>query len=101
MLKKSGLLPQTNRNPLPPDITELHQLLSQALERRGHSFQATWRSVDKMTQYTLNLICNVKGGDPQWQLSSELRGVRTQMFEYGSCDVLLVHNLMSSAVAEL
>ncbi|CAN5642234.1 hypothetical protein BH10CYA1_BH10CYA1_13940 [soil metagenome] len=101
MLKKSGLLPQANRNPTPPDITELHQLLSQALERRGHNFQATWRSVDKMTQYTLNLICNVKGGDPQWQLGSERSGVKTQMFEYGSIDVLLVHNLMSSAVAEL
>lgn len=101
MLKKSGLLPQANRNPTPPDITELHQLLSQALERRGQNFQVAWRSIDKMTQYTLNLICNMKGGDPQWQLISERSGIKTQMFEYGSCDVLLVHNLMSSAVAEL
>ncbi len=101
MLKKSGLLPQTNRGPVPPDITELHQLLSQALEKRGQNFQLSWRSVDMMTTYTLHLACPMKGGEPQWQLSSELRGIRTPMFDYGSCDVLLVHNLMISAVAEL
>ncbi|HEY9733594.1 MAG TPA: DUF4388 domain-containing protein [Drouetiella sp.] len=101
MLKKSGLLPQANRGPVPPDITELHQLLSQALEKRGQNLQLSWRSVDMMTTYTLHLVCPLKGGDPQWQLSSELRGIRTPMFVYGSCDVLLVHNLMLSAVAEL
>jgi hypothetical protein len=101
MLKKSGLLPQANRGAVPPDITELHQLLSQALEKRGQNLQMSWRSVDMMTTYTLNLVCPYKGGDPQWQLTSELRGIRTPMFVYGSCDVLLVHNLMTSAVAEL
>lgn len=101
MLKKSGLLSQANRGPVPPDITELHQLLSQALERRGQNFQIAWRSVDMMTTYTLNLTCPLKGGEPRWQLTSELRGIRTPMFDYGSCDVLLVHNLMSAAVAEL
>ncbi|MFN8553519.1 MAG: DUF4388 domain-containing protein [Candidatus Obscuribacterales bacterium] len=101
MLKKSGLLSQANRGPIPPDITELHQLLSQALERRGQNFQISWRSVDMMTTYTLNLASPLKGGEPRWQLTSELRGIRTPMFDYGSCDVLLVHNLMSAAVAEL
>lgn len=100
MLKKSSLAP-ANRGPVPPDITDLHQLLSQALEKRGHAVQATWGSADKMTTFLLNVISNFKGGDPQWTLSNEFRGVRTQMFDYSSCDVLLVHNLMASSVQAL
>ncbi len=101
MLKKSGLVAPANRGPVPPDITELHQLLSQALEKRGQHIQTAWRSSDKMTQFVLNVVCNIKGGDPQWSLNSENRGMRNQMFDYPSCDVLLVHNLMSSSCAEL
>jgi hypothetical protein len=101
MLKKSGLLVPQSRGPVPPDITELHQLLSQAMEKRGQNLSHGWRSVDKMTQFSINVVCNYKGGDPQWTLSSETRGQRTQMFDYSSCDVLLVHNLMASACNEL
>jgi Domain of unknown function (DUF4388)/Diguanylate cyclase, GGDEF domain len=98
MLKKSGFLGQGQTLPTLPDLPDLHHLLSQALEKRGKSFQVCWRSADKLL--TLEAVCSVKGGDPQWRLYRELGKRRETVFDYTSCDVLLIYNLILSSCAD-
>lgn len=96
MLKKSKITAQTIRGLVPPDMPEMHQMLSQAMEKRGERIQVGWKSADKLAQFVLEVSCNVKGGDPRWCLYSELRGQRNLIVDYSSCDVLIVHNLIHS-----
>jgi hypothetical protein len=99
MLKKSGFLGQGQTLPALPDLPDLHHLLSQALEKRGKSFQVCWRAADKLL--TLEAVCSVKGGDPQWRLYREIGKRRETVFDYTSCDVLLIYNLILSSCADL
>ena len=98
MLKKSGFLGQGQTLPTLPDLPDLHHLLSQALEKRGKSFQVSWRAVDRLL--ILEALCSVKGGDPQWRLYREQGKRRETVFDYTSCDVLLIYNLILSSCAD-
>lgn len=100
MLNQSGLSLQSNRGAQAPDMPELHRLLSLALGRRGQHVQTSWHSTDKSSDFVLDVISNTNGGDPKWQLYREHRGNRQLLFDYPSCDVLLVHNFIASSCAE-
>ena len=77
-------------------MPELHQLLSQALEKRGQHLKQTWRGKGGV-KYTLKVICHLKGGDPQWILLSDKSGPEP-LVDYTSCDVLLVSKILVNAV---
>jgi hypothetical protein len=100
MLNHGALSLQANRGNQLPDMSELHRLLSQALGRRGQHIQTAWRSTDKSADFILDVISNTNGGDPKWRLFREQHGNRVLLFDYPSCDVLLVHNFMASSCAD-
>jgi hypothetical protein len=98
MLRKGGLTVQLQRI---PDLPELHQMLSQALEKRGKTVSATWRVPGKMVQFALEVTCAARGGDPHWNMIYEHAAKREQVFNYSSCDVLLVYNLIVSSCSDI
>ncbi len=93
MLKKGGL---TDHLKSSPSMPELHQLLGQALEKRGKHLQVSWRG-RQMIRFVLDVICKLKGGEPSWSLYCDRNNKLELLFEYTSCDVLLVFNIMMSA----
>jgi GGDEF domain-containing protein len=102
MLRKSGLPVQLQQLPSAPGLPEIHQYLSLALEKRGRQLQISWGSVDKRVEFILDIISSPKSTDPQWRLSySEPGRKREVIFDYSSCDVLLVHNLIASSCNEV
>jgi len=78
-------------------MAELHTLLSQAMGRRGTHIQTSWHSGG--SQFSLDVISNTGGGDPKWRLVRDDRGTRQLLFDYPSCDVLLVNNFIASSCA--
>ncbi|HEY9788638.1 MAG TPA: DUF4388 domain-containing protein, partial [Candidatus Obscuribacterales bacterium] len=79
-----------------PELPELHQLLAQAMEKRGKQLQLTWRDPNSQIQFTLEVLCRHSGGEPKWTLYSANKGQRQVLFDYNCIDVLLVYNLMCS-----
>lgn len=97
MQKRTGLSLHLQRM---PEMPELHQLLAQALEKRGKQLQLTWRDPGTQIQFTLEVLCAHSGGDPRWWLSSQGKGKREILFDYNSIDVLMVFNLVASACSD-
>jgi GGDEF domain-containing protein len=95
MFRNTGISGQFQNK---PELPALHQLLSQALENRGKQMQIIWRTQGGAI-FTLIVLCNLRG-DPRWCLYCEQKGKRDQLFDYSSCDVLLVNNLIASCCAE-
>jgi hypothetical protein len=100
MLNQPGISSQTNQAITPPELADLNKLLSQALGRPGLHVKALWFSPDKSSEYVLDVISNTNGGDPKWQLYRTQFGTRALLFDYPSCDVLLVHNAIGSACSD-
>jgi len=100
MLNQSGIPSQANQATTAPEMADLHRLLSQALGRPGLHVRASWFTADKTTEFVLDVISNTNGGDPKWQLYRTHFGTRQLLFDYPSCDVLLVHNFIGSACSE-
>ena len=96
MFKKSGLSAQLQKG---PDLSELHQLLSQALENRGKHMQLSWCGGSNVL-FILDLLCHFSGGDPLWSLYLKKGKNQALVFDYSSCDVLLIYNLVLSAVKD-
>ncbi|CAN5243805.1 hypothetical protein BH10CYA1_BH10CYA1_09180 [soil metagenome] len=95
MFRNTGISGQFQNK---PELPALHQLLSQALENRGKQMQIIWRTPGGGI-FTLLVICNLRG-DPRWCLYCEQKGKRDLLFDYNSCDVILVNNLITSSCAE-
>jgi len=99
VLKKSGGLGgQLRKLPRGPDLSELHQLLSQCMEQRGRAVKLAWRGAN-LVPFTLEVVCHLKSGQAQWKLFSDQS--KTPLFDYNSVDVLLVYNLVVSNCAEV
>ena len=96
MIGKTQILPA---GPDMPDLHDLLHLLQQALGKRGRNLQIYWRPGSAQRQFTLEAFCDAKG-DPQWRLYREQGDKRDTVFDYTSCDVLLVHKLIISACGE-
>ena len=101
MLKKTGPAAHLQKLPAAPGLPEIHHFLKQALEKRGKHVQVSWFTLDRMIEFTLDIISPIKGGDPEWRLYS-LQGTKREfIWEYTSCDVLLVYNLTMSSAGEM
>ncbi len=87
--------------PRGPELSELHQLLSQAMENRGKVIMLSFRTAN-MVQMTLEVCCNLKQStNAQWALYVEQSGKREALFEYSSVDVLLVYNKIGMFCSEV
>lgn len=95
MFKKTGFSAHIQKA---PELSALQQLLAEALQNRGRQVQLVWRPSGAGT-FTLVLLCNIRG-DPRWCLYREQQGKNELLFDYSSCDVLLVMNLIGTSVAE-
>lgn len=78
-------------------MPELHHVLSQALEKRGQKIEVSWRVPHKMMLFVLQVVCDIKGGVPQWCLYFEHARKREMIFDYPSYDVLLIFNHITSS----
>ncbi|HEY9681246.1 MAG TPA: DUF4388 domain-containing protein [Oculatellaceae cyanobacterium] len=101
MLKKTGPATQLQKLPAAPGLPEIHHFLKMALEKRGKHVQVSWFTLDRALEFTLDIISPIKGGDPEWRLYSQRGTKREFVWEYTSCDVLLVYNLTMSSCGEL
>lgn len=95
MFRNTGISGQFQNK---PELAVLHQILSQALENRGKQMQIIWRTPGGQI-FTLVVLCGFRG-DPRWCLYCEQRGKRDMLFDYSSCDVMLVNNLITTNCAE-
>ncbi|HEY9776829.1 MAG TPA: DUF4388 domain-containing protein [Planktothrix sp.] len=91
-MSQQGVSLQSNRTADAPDLAELHRLLSQALGRRGQHIQRVWRSSDRSASFVLDVFGSEETSDPKWRLYRESPSGRQLLFDYPSCDVLLIHN---------
>jgi GGDEF domain-containing protein len=101
MLKKVGPTTQLQKLPASPGLPEIHHFLKQALEKRGKHVQISWFTPDQLVEFVLDIISPIKGGDPEWRLYSMQGPRRSLLWEYTSCDVLLVYNLTMSSAGEV
>lgn len=100
MLRRSGPIPKTlQKLPAAPGLSEIHHYLSVAMEHRGRQVEITWSTPDRAIDFTLNIHCPWRGGDTEWKLfvGKNMRVV----WDYKSCDVLLVYNLIISSCGEV
>lgn len=100
MLRRSGPIPKTlQKLPAAPGLSEIHHYLSVAMEHRGRQVEITWATPDRAVDFTLNIHCPWRGGDTEWKLfvGKNMRLV----WDYKSCDVLLVYNLIISSCGEV
>ncbi|HEY9777774.1 MAG TPA: DUF4388 domain-containing protein [Planktothrix sp.] len=79
---------------------DIHYLLSQALEDRGHSFEICWTPPGYIHEYVLSVEANTRGGDAQWKMFQGLSQDSKPLWTYISCDVLLVYNLVNSTASD-
>jgi GGDEF domain-containing protein len=87
--------------PAAPGLSEIHHFLSQAMERRGRQVVISWATPDKLVEFSLEIQCPIKGGDTEWKLFSGKDRERKLLWEYKTCDVLLVYNLIVSSSGEI
>lgn len=87
--------------PRGPELAELHQLLSQAMENRGKVILLSFRTANQV-QMSLEVCCSLKmSTNAQWCLYADQAGKRETLFEYSSVDVLLVYNKIGMFCAEV
>lgn len=100
MLRRSGPIPKTlQKLPAAPGLSEIHHYLSVAMEHRGRQVEISWTTPDRLVDFTLNIHCPWRGGDTEWKL---LVGKNMRLvWDYKSCDVLLVYNLILSSCGEV
>lgn len=79
-----------------PDIPVLHQLLAQALEKKGQKIQASWRSSVNIL-FLLEICAPLKEGSTQWQLFCERSGRKKLLFTSASHDILFVYKQITTA----
>lgn len=102
MLKKTSLASKTlQKLPAAPGLSEIHHFLSLAMEHRGRQVEITWATPDKLMDFSLNIQCPIKGGDTNWKLFLGTGNRAELLWDYRSCDVLLVYNLIVSSCGEV
>lgn len=100
MLRRTGPIPKSlQKLPAAPGLSEIHHYLSAAMEHRGKQVEISWTTPDRLVDFTLNIHCPWRGGDTEWKLfvGKNMRLV----WDYKSCDVLLVYNLIISSCGEV
>ncbi len=101
MLRKSGIGKVLQKLPAAPGLSEIHHFLSQAMERRGRQVVVSWSTPDKLVEFLLEIQCPLRGGDTEWRLYKGMGKDRQTLWDYKTCDVLLVYNLIVSSSGEV
>jgi GGDEF domain-containing protein len=100
MLKKSGTTKSLPRLPSTPGLADIHAFLQRALEHRGTAIEICWTPMNGLSEYSLAVECTLRGGDAEWRMYAG-SGSRSQLlWNYVSCDVLLVYNLVCSSCGD-
>lgn len=91
---------KVNRHRLstPPNLTDIHHSLSQAMEKKGEATEIGWTV--RGSDYRLLIHCRIFEGEPRWKLMQVHPGYESIVWEYVSCDVLLIYNLIASATGQ-
>lgn len=82
----------------PPNLTDIHHSLSQTMEKKGEGTEISWTADGR--DFKLNIHCRLFEGEPRWQLIEVHTGYESIIWEYVSCDVLLIFNLIASATGQ-
>lgn len=82
----------------PPNLTDIHHSLSQTMEKKGEATEISWTAGER--DFKLNIHCRLFEGEPRWQLTEVHTGYESIIWEYVSCDVLLIFNLIASATGQ-
>ena len=83
-----------------PTATAIHQILTWALENLDKQVEVIWPSQMKGSEYKLTAHADPMGGDPRWSLSVSISGQVTTIWEFASCDSLLVFNRIEASINE-
>lgn len=99
MVPKTELSQSTplQKLPAPPGLAEIHQFLALALDQPGKSVEIRWNSRDLMSRFVLTITCPMRGKDAKWVLQGGQEDRLETLWNYTSCDVLLVYNLIACA----
>ena len=87
------------RLPSPPNMGDIHHLLSRAMDERGRSFEICWRPAGAKSEFVLVVDASPRGGDASWRMFGGQKQDKP-IWTYISCDVLLVYNLVVSSASD-
>jgi GGDEF domain-containing protein len=82
-------------------MADIHHLLTQAMENRGTQHEVSWTPLESLSEYTLIVEANPRGGDAEWRMYTGAAQRTKPLWTYISCDVLLVFNLVTSSCGEM
>ena len=83
-----------------PTATAIHQILTWALENLDKQVEVIWPSSTKGSEYKLTAHADPMGGDPKWVLNVASAGDTKLIWEFTSCDSLLVFNRIEASLNE-
>ncbi|MBX9666599.1 MAG: DUF4388 domain-containing protein [Candidatus Obscuribacterales bacterium] len=83
-----------------PSIQIVHHMLSEALDYQERSIEVAWKSEDQQNVFTLSIKADPIGRDPTWQLYQTSGGVLQCLWQYPSCDTLIVLNRVMSSCGQ-
>lgn len=83
-----------------PTATAIHQILTWALENQDKQVEVIWPSSKKGSEYKLIAHADPQGGDPKWAMSVAVQGQTQNLWDFASCDSLLVFNRIEVSLNE-
>ena len=81
-----------------PTATAIHQILTWALENLDKQVEVIWPSSQKGSEYKLVAHADPMGGDPKWAMSVSVLGKTQALWDFSSCDSLLVFNRIEASL---
>ncbi|MCA0313391.1 MAG: DUF4388 domain-containing protein [Candidatus Melainabacteria bacterium] len=81
-----------------PTATAIHQILTWALENLDKQVEVIWPSSIKGSEYKLIAHADPMGGDPKWALAVSEKGKMQSLWDFASCDSLLVFNRIEASL---
>jgi FOG: GGDEF domain len=84
-----------------PSIQVVHHMLAEALESQDTSIQVAWKTADQKSLFTLTVKADPVGLDPRWHLNHASEKGSETLWEYSSCDTLIVLNRVLTSCGEV
>jgi diguanylate cyclase (GGDEF)-like protein len=97
---QQGQSPSTAVLPGCPSIQVVHHMLAEALDNQTSSIEVAWKSDDQTKLFTLSVKSDPIGRDPTWQLYQSTGGSPQVLWQYPSCDTLIVLNRVMSSCGQ-
>ncbi len=83
-----------------PSIQIVHHMLAEALDNKDRSVECAWKSDDQSKVFTLSIKSDPIGRDPTWQLYQSTGGMPQCLWQYPSCDTLIVLNRVMTSCGQ-